>query len=111
MNVCQRDIVLISLDPTKGHEQRGTRPAVVISAEAFHVSGLCIVCPLTTTIRNLAGNVVLQPNAANKLKKESEVLCGHVRSVSVNRIAKKIGALDESLLQKVFAGIDALCGR
>lgn len=43
------DIYLVSLDPTKGHEQLGNRPVLVVSATAFNAATrLPVVCPITT---------------------------------------------------------------
>ena len=45
----QGDVVLISFDPTSGHEQKGSRPAVVISATEYNTrSGMMLVCPITS---------------------------------------------------------------
>ena len=41
-------VVLIDFDPTRGHEQAGTRRALVVSYDAFHRSGMAPVCPITT---------------------------------------------------------------
>ena len=44
------DIVWLSFDPTRGHEQKGKRPGLVISSKLFNQkSGLCYVCPITNT--------------------------------------------------------------
>ena len=111
MKVAQRDIVLISLDPIKGREQRGKRPAVVVSGNAYHVSDICVVCPLTSKIHNFVGDVVLKPNPINKLTAVSEVLVGHVRSVSQERITKKIGVIQAVELENIFKGIDLIFDR
>lgn len=42
------DVVEIDAEGAAGHEQRGRRPALVVSVDAFQESGLAIVCPLTT---------------------------------------------------------------
>ncbi|GAA4406866.1 hypothetical protein GCM10011450_17770 [Advenella faeciporci] len=43
------DIYLVPLDPTAGHEQNGSRPVVVVSAERFNkLTILPVVCPITT---------------------------------------------------------------
>lgn len=43
------EIWRVSLDPTAGHEQRGTRPVLIVSAEAFNrVTGMPVVVPVTT---------------------------------------------------------------
>jgi mRNA interferase ChpB len=41
------DIVLVTLDPTVGHEQRGTRPALVLTTKDFNVLGDVLVAPIT----------------------------------------------------------------
>ena len=42
------DVIEIDGDDAVGHEQRGRRPALVVSVNAFQESGLAIVCPITT---------------------------------------------------------------
>jgi len=111
MKLNQGDIVSITLDPTKGREQKGVRPAVIISSNAFHNSGLVLICPLTTTLHMFGGDVLVSPNKKNGLKKDSEVLVGHIRSVSQDRVYKKIGSIEYAELVKIFEGIDLLCNR
>ena len=46
------DVVRISFDPQAGHEQAGTRPALVLSPKAYnHRVGLALLCPITTRIK------------------------------------------------------------
>jgi mRNA interferase MazF len=48
------DFITLSFDPQSGHEQRGRRPALVISNSLFNkATGLAIVCPITNTNRNI----------------------------------------------------------
>ncbi|MCL5238797.1 MAG: endoribonuclease MazF [Nitrospirae bacterium] len=54
------DIILLSFDPTLGHEQAGFRPAVVLSPELYNkASGLCLICPITTKIKGYPFEVAL----------------------------------------------------
>jgi mRNA interferase MazF len=54
------DIVWIDFSPTKGHEQRGRRPAVVISVHAYtKASGLCTVCPITSQTKGYPNEVAI----------------------------------------------------
>ena len=54
------DVVAVSLDPQAGHEQKGRRPALVISNDLFNRrTGLAIVCPITNTRRNIPFHVAL----------------------------------------------------
>lgn len=48
----QGDIIWLDFQPTRGHEQTGRRPAVVVSATSFNkISGMTLVCPITSTER------------------------------------------------------------
>jgi mRNA interferase MazF len=54
------DLIALTFDPQAGHEQKGRRPALVISNDLFNQrTGLAIVCPITNTQRNLPFHVPL----------------------------------------------------
>ncbi len=110
-DIQQGDIVLVNLDPIRGREQSGVRPAVVVSAEAFHVSMMTFVCPLTTKIKHFMGDPILNPSKSNGLAEVSEILVGQMRAISVDRISKKIGMITKRELHEIFLGFDLLCDR
>ena len=59
------DLVILTFDPQSGHEQKGRRPALVISNHLFNKhTGLAIVCPITNTRRNIPFHVPIQPQAS-----------------------------------------------
>jgi len=88
----QGEIWYVSLDPTKGSEQAGFRPVVILSGNMLNEHlNIVIACPLTTKIKNYKGNIILEPNSENGLKHKSEVLLFHIRSLSKNRFTSKIG--------------------
>jgi mRNA interferase MazF len=83
-----------NLNPIKGQEQAGMRPVVIISGNLLNTYlNIVICCPLTSKIKNYKGNVVLQPTNKNKLKQASEILTFHIRSISKERLTKKIGEI------------------
>jgi mRNA interferase MazF len=54
------DLIALTFDPQSGHEQKGRRPALVISNDLFNQrTGLAIVCPITNTRRDLPFHVAL----------------------------------------------------
>jgi mRNA interferase MazF len=54
------DLIALTFDPQAGHEQKGRRPALVISNDLFnHRTGLAIVCPITNTQRDFPFHVAL----------------------------------------------------
>jgi len=87
----QKEIWNISSDPVKGREQKGFRPALIISGDAMNNNlDVVIICPLTTKIKNYKGCLLLKINQLNKLSKDSEVLTFHIRSASKERFIKKL---------------------
>ena len=74
----QGDIVYLDFNPTKGHEQKGFRPAIVISNEVFNINtGMAIVCPITSNLKDFPTHYVLEDT--KKIK--GSVLCEHIRSI------------------------------
>jgi mRNA interferase MazF len=90
----QGEIWYASLDPVKGSEQGGYRPMVILSGNLLNeYLPIVICCPLTTKIKNYKGNIVLEPDEMNNLPESSEVLTFHIRSVSKERLQKRIGII------------------
>ena len=58
------DLIALTFDPQSGHEQRGRRPALVVSNNLFNKhTGLCIACPITNTRRDYPFHVAVAANA------------------------------------------------
>src|SRR5215470_7632388 len=58
------DFVSLSFDPQSGHEQKGRRPALVISNDLFNKhTGLAIVCPVTNTHRGIPFHLPVEPSS------------------------------------------------
>lgn len=95
----QGEIWYANLDPAKDSEQAGRRPVVIVSGNLLNAHlNIVICCPLTTKEKNYKGNVVLQPNTSNQLQQASEILTFHIRSLSKNRLTKKLGKVSEKEL-------------
>ncbi len=59
------DFITLSFDPQAGHEQRGRRPALVVSNDLFNRhTGLAIVCPLTNTARGFPFHLPVPPTSS-----------------------------------------------
>jgi mRNA interferase MazF len=72
------DLIWTDFDSTRGREQAGRRPALVISSGAFAANtGLAVVCPITSKVRPFPTSVVLPEN----LPIVGEILVSHVRSI------------------------------
>lgn len=99
------DIVYTAFDPTKGREQKGRRPALVLSKYSYNLrSELFIVCPITSTIRN---NPFVSVIDLSKVK--GAVLSDQVRSMSwKTRGAKFIAKCPSEVLEEVSGKIAGL---
>ena len=95
----QGEIWLADLDPAKGSEQKGFRPVVIISGNLLnrHLP-IIIVVPLTTRIKEYKGNPVIKPSEITGLGHESEMLVFQIRSVSKERLVKKLGSISRAEL-------------
>ena len=95
------DVILISFDPTLGHEQAGFRPAVVLSPEYYNkASGLCLVCPVTTSIKGYPFEVTLE----GAKKTSGVVLADQVRSIDWQaRRIKIVDRISTTSLETILA--------
>ena len=90
------------LDPAVGHEQAGTRPVIVVSADLFNAnaSRLVIVVPVTRRDRGSPFNVLIDPHEQG-LRHSSFALCEMVRSISRDRLHFRIGTVDQRTMDEV----------
>jgi len=98
--VKQGDIIVVDFDPQKGHEQKGRRPAVVISNNKFHkYTNLAILCPITNTDRPFPLHISLD----NRTKTTGIVMCEQIKTVDINtRKYRKIEKIPEDLLFEII---------
>ena len=88
-------------DPAVGREQSGRRPVLIVSNERFHrtVTTLVVVVPVTTKDRRWPHHVEL--NAGVGMEQRSFAMTEQVRTISRQRLAKKIGVAEGSVLRDV----------
>lgn len=105
----QRDIYWADLNPTRGSEQTGKRPVVIISGNTMNDNlGVFIICPITTKVKNYAGCVALKKNSINKLRQSGEIITFQVRTISKERLTRKIGEITKEDLGMIFEGLDLI---
>ena len=105
------EIWLINLDPIKGREQAGTRPALVISVEPFNKSGLelVVVCPVTRKNKGFPTHVFIKPEESG-LDKDSYIKTEDIRSVSTQRLIKLIGQVPINKIVEVEVRLKRILG-
>jgi mRNA interferase MazF len=99
------DFVALTFDPQSGHEQRGRRPALVVSNDLFNKStGFCIACPVTNTRRDYPFHVSIPAG----LDVTGVVMVEQVKSIDFrSRSVKRIGTAPEPVLLEVLSILDA----
>ena len=103
----QCEIWLADLNPVRGSEQKGMRPVVIVSGNVLNdYMPIVIACPLTSKIKAYKGNIVLEPNQTNGLSAKSEILTFHIRSISKERLVKKLGKISEQQLTELKEGLN-----
>lgn len=102
---CKGDFVALTSDPQSGHEQRGRRPALVISNDLFNKhTGLCIACPVTNTRRDYPFHVSIPDGH----EVSGVVMVEQVKSIDFRaRDVKRIGTAPGPVLDEVLSLLDA----
>ena len=112
MTVDRGTVVLVELDPTVGHEQRGLRPCVAVSDPSVNADQrfpLIAVVPMTGTVGVGALYPALSPGTSG-LTKTSYALVDHVRSIDKRRIRRIFGRVSSSELIGVDEGLELFLG-
>jgi mRNA interferase MazF len=101
----QGDFVVLNFDPQAGHEQRGRRPALVVSKNLFNkATGMAICCPVTNTDRGIPFHVAI----TGRTRLTGFVMCEQVKSLDFRaRGLKKIGTAPKAVLEEVLSILDA----
>jgi mRNA interferase MazF len=101
----QGDIILLEFDPQAGHEQKGRRPAFVVSNNTFNqFTKIAIVCPITNTNRGFPLHVQLD----ERTKTNGVIMCEQAKSLDVlARNASFLEKAPENILEEV---VDILIG-
>ena len=99
------DFVTVTFDPQSGHEQKGRRPALVISNTLFNQhTGLAMVCPITNTARNVPFHVKVPEQSSLT----GYIMVEQIKSIDFRtRKVKRVGAASAEFLSEVLAVLDA----
>ena len=112
MTLDRGTVVLVELDPTIGHEQRGVRPCITVSDPTVNADQrfpLIAVVPVTGT----AGEGALYPALASGqsgLTKASHALVDHLRSIDKRRIRRIFGQVSSTELASIDQGLELFLG-
>jgi mRNA interferase MazF len=99
------DFVVLSFDPQSGHEQKGRRPALVVSSTVFNRhTGLAMVCPITNAFRGFPFHVPVPAEAPLT----GYVMVEQLKSIDyASRKAKFVAKAPRAVLDEVLSIVDA----
>ncbi|MGI8726885.1 MAG: type II toxin-antitoxin system PemK/MazF family toxin [Solirubrobacterales bacterium] len=105
----QGEVWFCDLEPTRGREQAGRRPALVVSVDQLGTgpSGLAIIVPLTTSSQRNPIRPAI-PTGEGGLKEESWALPDMVRSVDRSRLVERWGRVRQETLEQVTSRVRLL---
>ncbi len=110
------DIVLVDLPQAagvSGHEQMGTRPALVVHNDTTSANlSVIMIVPMTSNLmaQSFAHTILIQPSKQNGLSTPSVILIFQLRAIDKRRIVKKIGVIETPVMEQVNEELKKLLG-
>ena len=98
------------LNPTRGHEQAGHRPVLILSQDIFNKRSGTVIAMALTSQPQKAGFPLTYSLEQKQLKKSSWVKISQIRTLSVERMGKKIGTVEPEQLAEIVDGLNQIIG-
>jgi len=108
--ILRGDIVWADLNPVKGHEQAGLRPALILSPQVFNErSGTVIAMALTSQPQRAGFPLTLEITSVS-LPKPTWVKISQIRTLSVERLGKRMGHVSDDEMSQIVEGLNEIIG-
>jgi mRNA interferase MazF len=108
--ILRGDIRWADLNPVRGHEQAGHRPVLVLSHNVFNERSGTVIAVAMTSQEPRAGFPLTLESQATGLTKRSWLKISQVRTLSTDRIGKRIARAPDDEVAKVVEGLNELVG-
>jgi mRNA interferase MazF len=108
--ILRGDIIWANLNPVRGHEQAGLRPVLVISHDVFNQRSGTIIALAITSQEPSAGFPLTLEITTPTLSRRSWVKISQIRTLSVERLGKRIGSVAPEELAMVIDGLNEIVG-
>ena len=108
--ILRGDIRWADLNPVRGHEQAGLRPVLVLSHDVFNERSGTVIAMAMTSQEPRAGFPLTWESKAPGLAKRSWVKISQIRTLSADRIGRRLGRADSAELAKVLEGLNEILG-
>lgn len=108
--ILRGDIIWASLDPTLGHEQSGSRPVLILSENIFNDRSGTVIAVVLTSQQPSASFPLTFELLDSSLPKKSWVKISQIRTLSTERLGKKIGTASDAELEAIIEGLTEIIG-
>ena len=108
--ILRGDIIWANLDPTLGHEQAGSHLVLVLSENVFNQNSGTVIAVVLTSQPPTAGFPLTFELSDPTLPKKSCAKISQIRTLSIQRLGKKIGTASEQELETIIEGLNEIIG-
>jgi mRNA interferase MazF len=108
--ILRGDIVWADLEPTRGREQAGRRPVLIVSEDVFNERSGTVIAMALTSQEPRAAFPLSVPLQSQGLPKRSWVKTSQIRTLSIDRLAGKIGRASPEELAQAIEGLYEIIG-
>jgi mRNA interferase MazF len=108
--ILRGEIRWADLDPTRGREQAGMRPVLILSQDVFNERSGTVIAVALTSQRQRAGFPLTLELTSSTVSKQSWVKISQIRTLSVGRIEKRLAKVSAEELAIVVEGLNEIIG-
>lgn len=108
--ILRGDIIWADINPVKGQEQAGLRPVLILSHDVFNERSGTVIAVALTSQPQRAGFPLTLELTGSRLPKRSWIKISQIRTLSVQRLGKKIGNVTDEELNLVIDGLNEIIG-
>lgn len=108
--ILRGEIRWADLDPTRGREQAGQRPVLILSQDVFNERSGTVIAVALTSQEPRAGFPLTLESTARGLPKRSWIKISQIRTLATERIGRRIGRASEEELARTIEGLNEIVG-
>jgi mRNA interferase MazF len=108
--ILRGDIRWADLNPVRGGEQAGSRPVLILSHDVFNERSGTVIAVAMTSQEPRTGFPLTLESRAPALTKQSWIKISQIRTLSVDRIGRKLARASDEELARVLDGLNEILG-
>jgi mRNA interferase MazF len=106
--ILRGDVYWADLNPALGHEQAGERPVIVLSHDVFNERSGTVIAIAVSSQEPRAGFPLTHEITTAKLPKRSWARISQIRTLSVERLGKRVAHLSPEELERIIEGLNEI---